>query len=75
MRTVRGRLLKIQRLAAARATASDCADAAGIFWLVCDLAGRCANANVPLDRLEEDRRHLISLILAGNNIEMLERAS
>jgi hypothetical protein len=69
---LRDRLLKCQRLAASRAAQTGSENAAAIFWMTCDYAGRRAHAAVPVERLEEDRLCLVRLFLAGNACEALE---
>jgi hypothetical protein len=69
---LRDRLLKCQRLAATRAASSSSPNAASIYWMACDYAGRSAHAIASVERLEADRLCLTRLFLAGNACEALE---
>jgi hypothetical protein len=69
---LRDRLLKCQRLAASRAASTSSDDAATIFWMACDHAGRRAHAAASIERLEQDRQCLLRLFMAGNSAELLE---
>jgi hypothetical protein len=69
---LRDRLLKCQRLAASRAASSSSANAASIYWMACDYAGRSAHATASIERLEEDRLCLVRLLLAGNACEAMD---